>query len=103
MVPWGISPHVACMSLRAWERLSPDQRKAVREAGLETAREYPALAIREEKEQLALMEGRIAVITPDRIDLEAFRRVLADAGLPRLEKEYAAEAIDIVKKIMAAK
>ncbi|MDR2392100.1 MAG: TRAP transporter substrate-binding protein DctP [Planctomycetota bacterium] len=103
MIPWGISPHVVCVSLRVWERLMPDQQRAILEAGLETAGEYPAIAVKEEKEQLDFMKDKITIITPDQIDLEAFGKVLADIGLPRLEKEYAPEAIDLVKKIMAAK
>ncbi len=103
MVPWGISPHVVCVSSRVWERLSGDQQKALREAGLETAREYPAVAKKEEQEQLNFMADKIKIIRPEEIDLPAFRKALTEIGLPQLEKEYAPEAIEIVKKVIAAK
>ena len=102
MVPWGISPHVVCISSRAWGRLSEEQQKAVREAGLETAREYPAIAKKEEQEQLDFMADKITLVKPEEIDLAAFQKALSDTGLAELEKEYAPEAIVIVKKIIAA-
>lgn len=101
MVPWGISPHVVCMSARAWDRLTQEQQMAIREAGLETAREYPAIAISEEKEQLDFMADKITIIRPEEIDLQSFGKALTETGLPELEKEYAPEAIAIVRKIIA--
>lgn len=101
MVPWGISPHVVCVSARIWDRLDEAQRKAVLEAGAETAREYPAIAVKEEQEQLDFMADKIEIITPDQIDQAAFVKALTEVGLPQLEKEYAPEAIAIVRKIIA--
>ncbi len=103
MIPWGISPHVVCVSDRVWTRLTPDQQKAMREAGLETAAEYPAIAVKEEKDQLDFMADKIKIIRPGEIDLPAFQKVLIDIGLPELKKEYAPEAIAIVESVIAAK
>lgn len=102
MIPWGISPHVVSMSSRAWGRLSPEQQQAVKEAGSEVTREYPAIAVKEEQEQLDFMADKITIIRPEEIDLPAFQRALSDVGLAELEKEYAPEAITIVKQILAA-
>ena len=103
MVPWGISPHVVCISSRAWGRLNEDQQRAIREAAVETAREYPAIAEKEEREQLDFMADKIEIIRPEAIDQAAFQKALSEIGLPQLEKAYAPEAIAIVKKVIAHK
>ncbi len=100
MVPWGITPHVVCMSARAWAKLTPDQQKAVMEAGAETAREYPAIAKKEEEEWLSFLKDKITIIRPNEIDLDAFLKVFREKGIPELEKEYGPEVMKFFMSIV---
>lgn len=100
MVPWGITPHVVCMSNRMWNRLTPEQQQAVMEAGAETAKEYPALAKVEEEKGLAVFADRMTIIRPEEIDLEAFQKMFREKGIPELEKEYDAEVMKLFMSIV---
>ena len=100
LVPWGITPHVVCMSKRAWDKLNADQQKAVMEAARETVKDYPVVANKEVDEQLAFLKDKMTIVRANEIDMNAFGAVLRDKGLPALEKEYPAEAIKWVKEII---
>lgn len=103
MVPWGISPHMVSMSNRAWEKLDDTQKEAVTRAAVETAAEYPAIAVEEEAGQLAEIEDQIAIIRPEDIDLDAFLAVFRDTGLPALKEEYGEAAGKWLDAIDAAR
>ncbi len=103
MIPWGISPHAVSMSMRAWDRLTPEQQAAVLEAGVETSVEYPDVAKKEEQEQLDFLKTKLKVIPPEEIDIAAFQKILDEIAMPELEKEYGADAIKMVRDIIAVK
>lgn len=88
MVPWGISPHIVSMSLRAWDKLSPEQQAGVLKAAQETQQDYPAVAKAEEQKQLDFLSDKITIIKPDEIDMDAFAKVFREKGMPALQKEY---------------
>ena len=99
MVPWGISPHVVCISFNAWEKLNDAQKDQVMAAASETAREYPTVAKQEEDEQIVFLQDKMTVIEPSEIDMEAFQSVLRDRGVPRLSEEYGEEGVKWVRAI----
>ncbi|MFQ3621022.1 MAG: DctP family TRAP transporter solute-binding subunit [Spirochaetales bacterium] len=100
LVPWGITPHVVCMSKRAWDKLNSAQQKAVMEAARETIKEYPAVAAKEEQEQLNFLKDKMTIIRAEEIDIQAFSAVLQEKGLPALEKEYPPQGVKWVKEII---
>lgn len=103
MVPWGISPHIVSMSLRAWNKLSPDQQAGVMKAAAETQQDYPAVAKAEEQKQLDFLKGKITIIKPDQIDMAAFEKVFHDKGMPALQKEYGDAGMHWVEAIQSVK
>lgn len=100
LVPWGITPHVVCMSKRAWDKMNAEQQKAVMEAARETVKDYPAVAAKEEQEQLNFLKDKMTIVRPEEIDIGAFGAVLREKGLPALEKEYPAQGVKWVKEII---
>lgn len=103
MIPWGISPHMVSMSTRAWEGLDEAQQAAVTRAAGETASEYPSVAVEEEAELLAGIEGEITIVRPEEIDLDAFFAVFRETGLPALMDEYGDTASTWLEAIDAAR
>ena len=100
LVPWGITPHVVCMSKRAWEKLNADQQKAVMEAARETVMDYPKVADKEVQDQLDFLKDKMTIVRPEEIDMAAFGAVLRERGLPALEREYPAQAVKWVREIV---
>lgn len=103
MVPWGISPHVVSGSKTAWAKLSPAQQAQVMEAAGDTAKNYPAVAEKQEAEQMATIGAKSKVVKPAEIDMAAFAKVFEEKGMPELEKEYGPAGMKWVKAILAAK
>lgn len=87
-VPWGITPHIVCMSKTAWGRLDNVQKEAVRKASQEVVKEYPDIARKEEQQLLDPIRSLIKIIPPEQIDIAAFAKVFQEKGLPMLKAEY---------------
>ncbi|HEX7550452.1 MAG TPA: TRAP transporter substrate-binding protein [Candidatus Methylomirabilis sp.] len=89
LVPYGLPPHIVSMSRNAWGRLSPEQQKAVLEAGAETAKTYPSQGIAQEREYIDQMKAKgMVVAEPKDIDLAAFLKIFNEQCVPDLKKVY---------------
>jgi C4-dicarboxylate-binding protein DctP len=100
MVPWGITPHIVCMSKRAWDKLSSEQQKALIEAAWETMKEYPEEANKEEEEHIKFLKDKMTIVSTEEIDINAFVAILKEKGIPALEKEYPEKAVSWVREII---
>jgi C4-dicarboxylate-binding protein DctP len=100
LVPYGLPPHVVSLSGNAWKKLSPDQQKAVLEAGAETAKIFPPQGIAEERELINQVKAKgMVVAEPKDIDLAAFLKIFNEQCVPELRKVYGEKWVNAIMSV----
>lgn len=97
LLPYGMPPHIVSVSRNAWNRLSPDQQKAVLEAGAETAKVFPPQAIAGERDLIESVKAKgMVVAEPKDIDLAAFLKIFNEQCVPDLKKVYGEKWVNAI-------
>jgi C4-dicarboxylate-binding protein DctP len=102
MVPYAIVPHVVGISQNVWKKLTPAQQKAIMEAGAETQKEYPPVALKEEQEYVKELQGKMTITTDKDIDLKSFKKIFREKALPELKAKYDAKAYEVLEDVLSA-
>lgn len=102
VMDFAYTPNILAFSNKIWDKLSKEQQSQVRDAAIETSKQWSAASAKEELALLEEIKGKMEVLTASDIKRDEFVKVVVDNAYPKYKDKFGQEFVDFLNSVQKA-